>query len=497
MAGLAITGYKYALSTSTDNVTYQAYPGSYTTSSWTSGTTFTISGLTNGTYYKVKIRAVNSLGEGAESAEIGPFKPFKVATATTTTGSDSTASASAPTTNAPTSTQSYAGSNNSGFIDFGELGSGTWTNPAPLGATTGTGTLNGSAGTTHFVWGTSSGSYPNEVAATSNAYVRTTWPRGTTVYYKAKTYATSCAATFNGTVNSNGDSTTVTFEYGTSSGVYPSSVSAGTVTALTATAVTATVSGLAAGTYYYRTKAVNAAGTTYGTQQTIAVAITSSLATSERSFTPPYVGTLYNLLVVGGGGGTGQGGGGGGGGVSYRTSATAPSSLAFYVGSFAGNGIDAGTGSSLVGGSINMTATGGGVAYWTGSYTVAGSGGVGSGGTFNSPGYAGGGDGAYGDSDYATGGGGGATSLGGGVFNPGNPYSASAGNGGQPYSFSSSNNGSFYVGAGGGGYDSYWDDGRQDGVTPTSSYGAGKAQRYPNSGVAQGGIVCFEYPGFV
>jgi len=77
MAGLAITGYKYALSTSADNVTYSSY-GSYITSSWTSGTTFTITGLTNGTYYKVKIRAVNALGDGAESAEIGAFRPNTV-----------------------------------------------------------------------------------------------------------------------------------------------------------------------------------------------------------------------------------------------------------------------------------------------------------------------------------------------------------------------------------------------------------------------------------
>jgi len=77
MAGSTITSYKYALSTSADNVTYSSY-GSYVTSSWTSGTTFTITGLTNGTYYKVKVRAVNAFGDGTESAELGAFKPFAV-----------------------------------------------------------------------------------------------------------------------------------------------------------------------------------------------------------------------------------------------------------------------------------------------------------------------------------------------------------------------------------------------------------------------------------
>lgn len=75
MAGLPITGYKYALATSADS--YATY-GAYQTSSWTSGTSFTITGLTNGTLYKIKIKAVNALGEGAESAEIGPFKPNTV-----------------------------------------------------------------------------------------------------------------------------------------------------------------------------------------------------------------------------------------------------------------------------------------------------------------------------------------------------------------------------------------------------------------------------------
>lgn len=77
MDGAPITGYKYNLSTSTDNVTYQPYANSYTTSSWTSGTSFPITGLSNGTYYKLKVRAVNAVGEGTESEEKGAYKPSK------------------------------------------------------------------------------------------------------------------------------------------------------------------------------------------------------------------------------------------------------------------------------------------------------------------------------------------------------------------------------------------------------------------------------------
>ena len=78
MDGLAITGYKYSLSVSTNNgSTYGSY-GADVLSSWTSGTSFVITGLTNGYYYKIKIRAVNSLGDGAQAAEIGPYVPNTV-----------------------------------------------------------------------------------------------------------------------------------------------------------------------------------------------------------------------------------------------------------------------------------------------------------------------------------------------------------------------------------------------------------------------------------
>ena len=79
----------------------------------------------------------------------------------------------------------------------------------------------------------------------------------------------STSATLNGSVNANGTSTTVTFEYGTTTS-YGSTANAtpATVTGSTATAVSAALTGLTANTtYYYRVKAVSAAGTTYGAQQ--------------------------------------------------------------------------------------------------------------------------------------------------------------------------------------------------------------------------------------
>ncbi len=110
MDGLPITGYKYALSVSTNSGSSYGQYGDYVLSSWTSGTTFTITGLTNGYYYKVKIRAVNALGDGAESAEIGAFVPNTVpgtpAAATLTAGdATDTFTWSAPASNGSTITK--------------------------------------------------------------------------------------------------------------------------------------------------------------------------------------------------------------------------------------------------------------------------------------------------------------------------------------------------------------------------------------------------------
>jgi hypothetical protein len=78
------------------------------------------------------------------------------------------------------------------------------------------------------------------------------------------------AAALNGTVTANGLDTTVSFEYGTVSGAYASSVAAAPspVTGTSPTAVSAALSGLTPGaTYYYRVKATNAAGATFGAEQ--------------------------------------------------------------------------------------------------------------------------------------------------------------------------------------------------------------------------------------
>ncbi len=86
----------------------------------------------------------------------------------------------------------------------------------------------------------------------------------------AATGISTSGATLNGSVNANGTTTAVTFEYGTSAS-YGTVVNASpaSVTGSNATAVSAALTGLAVNTtYYYRVKAVSTAGTTYGDQQT-------------------------------------------------------------------------------------------------------------------------------------------------------------------------------------------------------------------------------------
>lgn len=103
---------------------------------------------------------------------------------------------------------------------------------------------------------------------------------------------TVSGALLNGTVNANGESTTVTFEYGITTG-YGSSISAtpGTVTGTTNTSVSATLSGLAESTTYnFRVKAVSAGGTVYGSNRTF---------TTEQSVQPVDPPTALAAQVTG------------------------------------------------------------------------------------------------------------------------------------------------------------------------------------------------------
>jgi len=108
--------------------------------------------------------------------------------------------------------------------------------------------------------------------------VTPTAPTATTV---AASGISTTGATLNGTVNANNASTTITFEYGTTTS-YGSTVNGtpNTLTGATSTSITAALTGLTANTTYnYRIKAVNSVGTTYGSNMTFTTSATSTSLT--------------------------------------------------------------------------------------------------------------------------------------------------------------------------------------------------------------------------
>ena len=109
----------------------------------------------------------------------------------------------------------------------------------------------------------------NSLASAGASYMFKTLPPPTVTTNAASSVETT-TVTLNGTVNANGSSTTVTFEYGTTV-AYGTSVTAAEspVTGSSNTSVSKAISGLTANTtYHYRVVGVNAGGTTNGTDQT-------------------------------------------------------------------------------------------------------------------------------------------------------------------------------------------------------------------------------------
>lgn len=89
-----------------------------------------------------------------------------------------------------------------------------------------------------------------------------------TVTTTAATGITSTAATLNGTVNPNGQSTTYYFQYGTTTAYGTNTTSTSAGSGSTSVAVSANLSGLAPSTtYHFRLVATNASGTTNGLDQ--------------------------------------------------------------------------------------------------------------------------------------------------------------------------------------------------------------------------------------
>ena len=94
---------------------------------------------------------------------------------------------------------------------------------------------------------------------------------------------TSNSATLSGTINAHGDSTTVTFEYGTTDSYGSTTTAAESpLTGVADQSVSAEVTGLnLVTTYHYRVKAVNSYGTTYGDGKTFTTLAAAPSANTE------------------------------------------------------------------------------------------------------------------------------------------------------------------------------------------------------------------------
>lgn len=242
-------------------------------------------------------------------------------------------------------------------------GAATSTTPAPTVTTSAatnfnqnSGTMNGSTstGTLSYLWGTSAS--PSTASSSSSL---TGLPHSTLHYFRAVGTNNAATASLAGTVSATSP-TTVSFEYGTSTGVYTSEVAQGSYTTASNQAVSVSISGLTVGTrYYYRIKASTTTGFVYGSENSFvaanAVAQGSVLSfttyfprtatftsTGSQTWTNPVptsgtsglaITTINDCLIIGGGGsGSYAFGGGGGGQGRFITSINISGNVAVSVG---------------------------------------------------------------------------------------------------------------------------------------------------------------------
>lgn len=298
-------------------------------------------------------------------------------------------------------------------------GAATNTTPAPsvttLSATNfnqNSATLNGSTstGTLSYLYGTSA------TPSTSSGSSLTGLSNGTLYYFRAVAVNNSATASLSGTINTTSPST-VDFQWGTVSGVYPNTAIHGLVPSGTNGTVSASVSGLTPGTtYYYRIRATTTTGGyVYGSEGSFTAASASAQGSvlsfttySYRTFTQTTPGsytwtnpvpnngtsgaaitTLYDCLVIAGGGRGGIGGGGGGQG-RFFSSISISGNVSYSVGAggtdpygYGGNSSLAGnTSSGGMGGDVQIFEAGDSGNGFNGGETYSGEavGGYGSGG---------------------------------------------------------------------------------------------------------------------
>jgi hypothetical protein len=252
-------------------------------------------------------------------------------------------------------------------------------------------------------------------------------------------------ATLNATVDANGYSTTVKFQYSTASNFSTFTEVNAATTPITGQAVSsyANITGLSTNTtYYFRCVATNDAGTTTSSSlsfTTWALQVYERSTSGGTTFTIPTVTptggsavavSILDIIMFGGGSGGAYGGGGGGGGhqnVSSR-SVTGSRSITTSVGAGGNKGTSVSSGgNTTISGDITTLTANGGTAPVDSTSTAGVSGNSNAGGAFATYDPDGGGKGIP---NVAFGGGGGAGGVGSnGVANASGTFGGNGGTG--------------------------------------------------------------------
>jgi len=277
--------------------TIPATPNSVTGTTATS-VSANLSGLSTCTTYHFRVKAVSA--GGTTYGDDQTFTTLCQPTATT-----SAASSVASTSATLNGSVNANGSSTTVTFEYGtttSYGSSVTATQSPATGSTTTSVsanLTGLSGCTTYHYRVKAVNACGTVYGSDQTFTTLCGPSAIT---NAATSVSCTSATLNGTVNANGSSTTVTFEYGTTTS-YGSSVTAtpSPVTGTTSTSVSANLSGLAScTTFHYRVKAVSAGGTTYGDDQTFTTLCSPTATTSAASSVASTSATLNGSVNAGG-----------------------------------------------------------------------------------------------------------------------------------------------------------------------------------------------------